>query len=121
MEVKEIDEQEVTQEKPNGGYEESTEKFLERVHNIPNDFLTEVDKRRLLEVMGYNPYGKHPLRVFNAVGKCRSVFRAIRRGHVSVDGQLFPKRPFNNRKDRELENRKKSIYNEYKRHLAIQS
>lgn len=37
-------------------------------------------------------------RHFSAVGRYRSVRRAMRRGHVSLYGDIYPKRPFNNRK-----------------------
>ena len=38
------------------------------------------------------------LRLFDAVRKFKSVKRAIRRGHVSPIGEVYPNRPFNNRK-----------------------
>lgn len=38
------------------------------------------------------------LRNFIAVQRFRSVRRAIRRGHVSIYGDIYPRRPFNNRK-----------------------
>lgn len=38
------------------------------------------------------------LKTFEAIPKVKSVRRAIRRGHVSDDGFIYPKRPFNNRK-----------------------
>lgn len=34
---------------------------------------------------------------FEAVSKFKSVKRAWRRGHISVFGFIYPKRPFNNR------------------------
>lgn len=34
---------------------------------------------------------------FMGVNKYKSIRRAIRRGHVSMFGDLYPKRPFNNR------------------------
>lgn len=34
---------------------------------------------------------------FDGVRKCRSVFRAVRRGHVSPTGVIYPDRPYNNR------------------------
>lgn len=39
----------------------------------------------------------HP-KLLDAVRKFRSIRRAIRRGHVSSLGEIYPKRPFNNRK-----------------------
>ena len=49
---------------------------------------------------------------YSAVSKFKSVRRAIRRGHVSLDGYIYPKRPFNNakHKDNSLNDRKKMIY-----------
>lgn len=37
------------------------------------------------------------LLTFEAVRKFKSVNRAIKRGHVSLHGVIYPKRPFNNR------------------------
>jgi hypothetical protein len=50
------------------------------------------------------------LQVYSAVGKFKSIRRAIRRGHVAYYGIEYPKRPFNNRKNKPLENIKKTIY-----------
>lgn len=56
---------------------------------------------------------------YNAVGKVRSVRRAIKRGRVDLySGVMFPKRPFNNgkaTKGREINELKKRIYGQYKR------
>lgn len=108
----------VLEEVKESGYEESVTDFFKRIRNVPNFMLSEGDKVRLLEEMGEKPEKVHPLREFSAVSRYKSVFRAIRRGHVSVDGQKFPDRPFNNRKDRKLQSKKKLIYNDYKRYLA---
>lgn len=113
-----IEEVKVEETVGNPKYDETTKDFFKRVRDVPNFMLSEFDKVRLLEEMGENPNGVHPLREYGAVSKYKSVFRAIRRGHVSVDGQKFPDRPFNNRKNRKLQNKKKSIYNDYKRYLA---
>lgn len=42
------------------------------------------------------------LRDYSGVKKFRSIRRAIRRGHVSIYGDVYPKRPFNNKKRRGL-------------------
>ena len=57
------------------------------------------------------------LRTYEAVKRFKSVRRAIRRGHVSLDGIIYPKRPFNNTKHKEgsLNNEKKKIYGQLKR------
>lgn len=57
---------------------------------------------------------QNSLESFEGVRKFKSVGRAIRRGHVSPYGVLYPRRPFNNRKNRPLEEVKKRIYNEIK-------
>lgn len=38
------------------------------------------------------------LRDYSGVRKFKSIRRAIRRGHVSIYGDVYPKRPFNNKK-----------------------
>ena len=38
------------------------------------------------------------LMTYQAVGRFRSIRRAIRRGHVSLSGVIYPRRPFNNKK-----------------------
>ena len=53
------------------------------------------------------------LRLFDAVRKFKSVKRAIRRGHVTPIGEVYPNRPFNNRKPtkgRSFNKKKKLIY-----------
>lgn len=57
------------------------------------------------------------LAVYSAVGKYKSIRRAIRKGHVTSWGEEVPKRPFNNRKrtlGRELQITKERIYGELK-------
>lgn len=56
------------------------------------------------------------LRTYEAVSRFKSVRRAIRRGHVSLDGFIYPKRPFNNAKHgrNSLNDRKKMIYEQLK-------
>lgn len=56
------------------------------------------------------------LRTYEAVKRFKSVRRAIRRGHVSLDGVIYPKRPFNNAKYKKgsLNDNKKRIYEQLK-------
>lgn len=65
------------------------------------------------------------LRSFEAVYKFKSVRRAIRKGHVSPDGVIYPKRPFNNRANtskrkgahsRAFNETKKQIYGQLKQY-----
>lgn len=53
---------------------------------------------------------------FNAVKRFKSVRRAIKRGHISLDGVIYPKRPFNNVKYKKgsLNDKKKRIYEQLK-------
>jgi len=57
----------------------------------------------------------HDLVYFDGTRKHKSVWRAMRRGHTSVNGEEFPNRPFNNRKDKKINEIKKDIYGEYKK------
>ena len=53
------------------------------------------------------------LAVYSAVGKYKSIRRAIRKGQVTHWGEEVPKRPFNNRKrtdGREMQITKERIY-----------
>ena len=56
------------------------------------------------------------LRTHEAVKRFKSVRRAIRRGHISLDGVIYPKRPFNNAKHKKgsLNDEKKRIYEQLK-------
>lgn len=56
------------------------------------------------------------LRTYDAVKRFKSVRRAIRRGHISLDGVIYPKRPFNNAKHKKgsLNDEKKRIYEQLK-------
>lgn len=56
------------------------------------------------------------LRTYEAVKRFKSVRRAIRRGHISLDGVIYPKRPFNNVKHKKgsLNDEKKRIYEQLK-------
>lgn len=46
----------------------------------------------------YNPDGslKLQFQTFTGVNNFRSVRRAIKRGHISIQGYIYPKRPFGN-------------------------
>ena len=56
------------------------------------------------------------LRTYEAVKEFKSVRRAIKRGHVSLDGVIYPKRPFNNAKHKRgsLNDEKRRIYEQLK-------
>lgn len=62
--------------------------------------------------------GKINLVTFEGIGKFKSIFRAIKRGHVTMGGVVAPKRPFNNRantsKRKGVHNR---VFNQLKRNI----
>ena len=69
------------------------------------------------------------LATYEAVRKCKSVRRAIRRGDVTSEGIIMPSRPFNNRKNsckrgkhsRQMNEEKKRVYasiKDYRRRYA---
>lgn len=91
--------------------EEEFKKYLGNKADIVEDPLTEI----------FN------LRDYRAVGKFKSIRRAIRRGLVSPSGTICPKRPFNNRANtsrrkghhsRVMNEVKKSIYGQLKHRRA---
>ena len=53
---------------------------------------------------------------FNGVKKFKSIRRAIRRGHVSIFGEVYPKRPFKNisRPNGSVTYKKKRMYEQLK-------
>ncbi len=50
------------------------------------------------------------LRSYIGVSKYKSIRRAIRRGHVSIWGDLYPRRPYNNRKSNPQRKKLREIY-----------
>ena len=54
---------------------------------------------------------------YEAVSKFKSVRRAIRRGHVSIYGQVYPNRPFKNTKNNRY---KRMIYGQLKHKATIE-
>lgn len=68
----------------------SEEEFKEKIHSV-----AEANRKKLLE--DFNK-GVIYLRNFSGVRMFKSIRRVIRRGHVSIFGDIYPRRPFNNRK-----------------------
>lgn len=77
-----------------------------------------MNERELMSQEEFEKYiGVGQLRVFDAARRFKSVRRAIRRGHVSPLGEVYPRRPFNNRKPtpgREFNEDRKDIYEQIK-------
>lgn len=82
----------------------SEEEFRKRIHEVA------LANQRLI-VEDFNRGILH-LRDYSGVKKFKSIRKAIKRGHVSIFGDVYPKRPFSNKKrgPGSLTYRKKKIY-----------
>lgn len=91
-------------------------KDIERPLMNEEEFKDYIKKNRVDIVGDFYERGILHLRTYEAVSRFKSVRRAIRRGHVSLDGFIYPKRPFNNAKHSKnsLNDRKKMIYEQLK-------
>jgi hypothetical protein len=75
----------------------SQEEFEKKIHEV-----AEANRRKIEEDF----YGKEPgkeilhLRDYSGVRKFKSIRRAIRKGYVSLFGEVYPKRPFKNIKSK---------------------
>nr|DAO34848.1 MAG TPA: hypothetical protein [Crassvirales sp.] len=80
------------------------------------EFKDYMEKNRIDIVGDFYERGILHLRTYEAVSRFKSVRRAIRRGHISLDGIIYPKRPFNNVKHKKgsLNDEKKRIYEQLK-------
>ena len=69
----------------------SEEEFKEKAKEMAME-------RHIARVKAFNENKILSLRTFEGVGKYKSIRRAIRRGHVSLYGDIYTNRPFSNRK-----------------------
>jgi hypothetical protein len=92
------------------------QKVVERPLMSEEEFKDYMEKNRVDIVGDFYERGILHLRTFEAVKRFKSVRRAIRKGYVSLDGFIYPKRPFNNAKHgkNSLNDRKKKIYEQLK-------
>ena len=92
------------------------QKTIERPLMSEEEFKDYIKKNRVDIVGDFYERGILHLRTYEAVSRFKSVGRAIRRSHVSLDGFIYPKRPFNNAKHgkNSLNGRKKMIYEQLK-------
>lgn len=94
------------------------QKLVERPLMSEEEFKEYLEENRVDVVGDFYERNILHLRTLGAVSKFKSVRRAIKRGHVSLDGFVFPKRPFNNRSrkkgTRPLEIEKERIYEQLK-------
>ena len=92
------------------------QKTVERPLMSEGEFKDYMEKNRVDIVGDFYERGILHLRTYEAVSRFKSVRRAIRRGHISLDGVIYPKRPFNNAKHKKgsLNDEKKRIYEQLK-------
>ena len=79
-----------------------------------------IDRRSNLEQEKIDEFTKNGtlcLTDFSGVKKFKSIRRAIRRGHVSIYGQIYPHRPFKNTKNNKY---KRIIYGQLKHKATIE-
>ena len=92
------------------------QKTIERPLMSEEEFKDYIKENRVDIVGDFYERGILHLRTYEAVSRFKSVRRAIRRSHISLDGFIYPKRPFNNAKHSKnsLNDRKKMIYGQLK-------
>ena len=92
------------------------QKTIERPLMNEEEFKDYMKNNRVDIVGDFYERGILHLRTYEAISRFKSVRRAIRRGHVSLEGFIYPKRPFNNAKHgkNSLNGRKKMIYEQLK-------
>ena len=92
------------------------QKLVERPLMSEGEFKDYMRKDRGEIVGDFYERGILHLRTYEAVSRFKSVRRAIRRGQISLDGVIYPKRPFNNAKHKKgsLNDEKKRIYEQLK-------
>ena len=78
------------------------EEFKDKIAEV-----AEANRRKVYE--DFNK-GTLYLRSYIGVSKYKSIRRAIRRGHVSIWGDIYPKRPYNNRKSNPQRKQLREIY-----------
>lgn len=92
------------------------QKLVERTLMGEEEFKDYLKDNRVDIVKDFYENNILHLRTYEAVKRLKSVRRAIKRGHISLDGIIYPKRPFNNAKHKKgsLNDEKKRIYEQLK-------
>ena len=94
----------------------SEEAFKERLIEF-KDGIEKYKEREQEKIDEFTENGTLCLTDFSGVKKFKSIRRAIRRGHVSIYGQIYPKRPFKNTKNNRY---KRIIYGQLKHKATIE-
>lgn len=96
------------------------EKLVERAPMSQEEFedklqsVVEANRRKMVEDF---EGGTLFLKGYMAVSKFKSVRRAIKRGHVSMWGDIYPRRPYNNRKLNPQRKKLREIYGQITKKL----
>ena len=92
------------------------QKLVERTLMGEEEFKDYLKDNRVDIVKDFYENNTLHLRTYEAVKRFKSVRRAIKRDHISLDGVIYPKRPFNNAKHKKgsLNDEKKRIYEQLK-------
>lgn len=92
------------------------QKLVERTLMGEEEFKDYLKDNRVDIVKDFYENNILHLRTYEAVKKFKSVRRAIKKNHISLDGIIYPKRPFNNAKHKKgsLNDEKKRIYEQLK-------
>ena len=94
----------------------SEEAFKEKLTEF-KDGIEEYKKKKKKKINEFTKNGTLCLTDFSGVKKFKSIRRAIRRGHVSIYGQVYPHRPFKNTKNNRY---KRIIYGQLKHKATIE-
>ena len=94
----------------------SEDVFKERLTKFKDD-IEKYKQREQEKLDEFMKNGTLCLTDFSGVKKFKSIRRAIRRGHVSIYGQIYPKRPFKNTKNNRY---KRIIYGQLKHKATIE-
>lgn len=98
-------------------------KLVERPLMSEEEFKNYIDENRINPIDEFQKNNTIFLKTFGAVNRFKSIRRAIRRGLVSLYGDILPKRPFNNKANtckrkghhsRVLNERRKMIYEQFR-------
>lgn len=92
------------------------QKLVERTLMGEEEFKDYLKDNRVDIVKDFYENNILHLRTYEAVKRFKSVRRATKRDHISLDGIIYPKRPFNNAKHKKgsLNDEKKRIYEQLK-------
>lgn len=84
--------------------------FEEQIRDVADNNLQQM-------IQNFWENGTLYLRDYRCVSKFKSVRRAIKKGYCSIYGDIYPKRPFNNRKRNkkgDITNQRRKVYKHMK-------